>query len=98
MTETFQYVLADGLKNIGHIKIRPETFSDKVACMIYNEDIDFRQYPKFSHRYYTIASSGQDEKLFRRNMPKWLVELLESHKSLHAKTLKIKYSYLLYAT
>jgi len=90
MTETFQYVLTDCSKNIGHIKIRPETFSDKIACMIYNEDIDFRQHPKFSSRYYTIASSEKDEKLFRRNMPKWMIELFESYKSLHAESFEDK--------
>jgi hypothetical protein len=90
MTETFQYVLNDGPQNIGHIKIRPETFTDKIACMIYNEDIDFRQHPKFSSRYYTVASSGKDEKLFRKNMPKWMIELFESYKFLHSETVEDK--------
>ncbi len=44
-------------KNYGSIIIRPETLEDKLAEFFTKAEIDFKDYPKFSSKYYFLSDN-----------------------------------------
>lgn len=42
-------------KNYGHILIRPETFEDKISELVIKTEIDFKDSPKFSSKYFFVS-------------------------------------------
>jgi hypothetical protein len=43
--------------NYGHIFIRPETFEDKLSEIFIKSEIDFKEFPKFSSKYYFLSDN-----------------------------------------
>lgn len=64
-------------RNYGHIIIRPETFEDKINELFNKQEIDLKEFPKFSSRYYFLAKDEFSAHSFA--IPKRL-ELIEAQK------------------
>ena len=62
---------------IGHTLFKPETFEDKINELFNPVEIDFKQYKKFSRRYYVLSDN---ETKLRNWIGDEFVELLESLK------------------
>lgn len=43
-------------KNYDHLIIRPETFADKVSELLVRTEIDFKDFPKFSSKYFFVSN------------------------------------------
>ncbi|MCT4615499.1 MAG: hypothetical protein N4A49_11560 [Marinifilaceae bacterium] len=43
--------------DLAHTLIRPETFEDKLRELFNREEIDFKEYKKFSRRYYVLSNN-----------------------------------------
>lgn len=48
----------------GHIIIRPETLEDKLRDIFEHSDIDFKEFPKFSSKYFFVSSDKSLANLF----------------------------------
>lgn len=63
-----------------NIYIRPETFADKIAETFVKTEIDFKEYPTFSSKYYVLAENkNQCEMFIKPNS----IELILSQKEIH---------------
>jgi len=65
--------------NVGKAYIRKETLADKITDLILKQDIDFKEYPRFSRNYYLVAEHPQ---LIKDHLPKGLLKALELVKDL----------------
>jgi hypothetical protein len=52
--------------NYGKLFIRPETFGDKVSDLFVHQDHDFRNYPKFSSKYFFISDHPGNAEMFAK--------------------------------
>lgn len=78
--------------DLGHVLIRPETFSDKVVELLSPSEVDFDEAPKFSRKYYVLADNA--EKL-RKGVNIKFLNAINEFKDLH---IEIKDSYVLSRT
>ncbi len=67
-------------QDYGNIYIRPETFADKMVETFIKTEIDFVEYPKFSSKYYVIAESENQCRMF---VTPSIVELISLQKEIH---------------
>jgi hypothetical protein len=44
-------------KDFGNIEIRPEKISDKIVELLRPQELDFKEFPKFSKKYYMLANN-----------------------------------------
>ena len=79
ITEAYQAFLVNMKADLGHIVIRPETIQDKINEIFTNKDIDFKDHPEFSKRYYALAKTKEDEELFRKNVDGALLDLIAGY-------------------
>jgi hypothetical protein len=66
-------------KNYGEIEIRPEKIKDKINELIHPTEIDFEEFPKFSRKYFMLASNQELAKDFAS---KERIRAIENHKDL----------------
>jgi hypothetical protein len=67
ITSEFQFFGVKMLDaNYGKLFIRPETFGDKVSDLFVQQDQDFRNYPKFSSKYFFIADHPRNAEMFAK--------------------------------
>jgi hypothetical protein len=67
-----------GLKKLnhkyGHIFIRPETFEDKIQEIFTRQELDFKQFPVFSSKYYFLTSDELNGRFFATDARLNLIE------------------------
>jgi len=60
--------------NYGNLLIRPETFGDKVSDLFVHQDRDFRDYPRFSKKYFFIDDQTGFGEMFAKPNRLMLIE------------------------
>ena len=65
--------------NYGHILIRPETLEDKISGLFIKTEIDFKNYPEFSSRYYFAGDNELSANSFATSRR---LELMEKQREL----------------
>jgi len=78
--EPYQLIRVSVTADFGHVTMRPETFSDKVAEVFRSREVDFDEHPVFSDRYYVLAS---DETKLRTAATVELLELLSQRQMIY---------------
>jgi len=64
---------------VGRVTMRPETWKLKLTELMGVREVDFRDHPRFSRRYFVLAS---DEKVFRTNIDRKLLDLIGEQEGL----------------
>lgn len=61
-------------QNYGHLFIRPETFEDKVLEIFTRQELDFKQFPTFSSKYFFLTNDEPNGRFFATDARLNLIE------------------------
>ena len=68
--------------DMGKVFVKEETLSEKVLDVFTKADIDFKDFPKFSSKYFVV---GENPDLVRQHFPKPLLETLSIAKGMNVE-------------
>jgi len=82
VSEAYQLFLVGLDSDLGHIVIRPETISDKIGELFGNVDIDFKDHPRFSTKYFALSETPEDESKFRKHVKGRMLDVIAEYSDL----------------